>query len=174
MKNATEESLRPPPKVGWFGRWRVGRLLDMPEKEAAPRLVKYRAFALPVLLEAVDKGDPRAAKAAYLIGKLAESNVDCGEAVMPLFGLLQCGSDLERGNAAVALARIRTKEAISMLVAALNDKNNITRRYAAVGLGVAGDPLVEKALKKAAEGDSDPRVRELARNALKQIAELQQ
>jgi HEAT repeat protein len=178
--NVTTGHSQKPTEVGWFRRWRVNRLLDMPEKDAAPKLARFGSSAFPVLMEALEKAGPkedlRRAKAAYLIGKLAENGVDCTEAVMPLYGLLQAGGDIEKGNGAVALARIWTEESISKLVAALNDKNNISRRFAAVGLGMAGveNPLAMRALNKAAESDCDPEVRKLAQKALRQIAELQQ
>ena len=161
------------PKLGWFGRRKVNKLLDEPEKLAAPRLARFGASALPVLLEAIERGDSRSAKAAYLVGKLAEAGVDCRDALYPLFGLLQNGNDIEKGMSAVALARMWTPESVSMLIAGMKDKNNITRLYSALGLGMAPErnPLVENALRKAAGSDWDPKVRDQAQKSLRQIAE---
>lgn len=170
-----EHAERPGGKISWLKKWRINRLLDEPEKAAAQKLARLGASALPVLLEATGKGDARSARAAYLIGRLAEAGTDCREALPSLFGLLQNGSELEKGNAAVALARMWVPESISMLIAGIKDGNNITRRYAAVGLGMAParNRLVEDALRRAAESDCDPKVREIAQNALRQIEGLQ-
>ncbi|NYZ61142.1 HEAT repeat domain-containing protein [Candidatus Micrarchaeota archaeon] len=159
----------------WWRRRKVDGCLDLDEKKAAKKLAKMKFPPLQYLIESVVRMDEKSGKAAYLIGKRAENGADCREAVMPLYGLLQEGDDLQKGNSAVALARIWTEESISKLVAALNDKNHISRRFAAVGLGMAGveNPLAMRALKKAAESDCDPEVRKLAQNALRQIAELQ-
>lgn len=168
---------KPPGSIKkWWYRRKINGCLDLPDKAAAERLAKLEFPPLSFLIEAVEQMGTRSARAAYLVGKHAETRADCGEAVMPLYTLLQEGDELQKGNAAVALARIWTKESISKLVAALNDGNNITRRYAAIGLGMAGveNPLVVRALNKAAESDCDPKVRELAQKALGEIAKLQQ
>ncbi len=161
------------PRLGWFGRRKVNKLLDEPEQEASPKLAKFGASALPILLEAIERGDPRSAKAAYLIGKLAEAGVDCSDALHPLFGLLQNGNEMEKGMAAVALARMWIQESVSMLIAGLGDKNNKTRLYSAMGLGMApeANPLIGKALRRVAESDWDPKVREQAQRSLAQNAQ---
>lgn len=177
MKNAAEKHLNPPPKVGrlkeGWRKWKVSRLMDM-GKAAAPELAKLGFPPLPYLLESVRNMDAKSAKAAYLIGKVAESGTDCEEARHPLYDMLMTGDEMQKANSAVALARIGTQEARSMLLAALGDRNNIIRRYATIGLGITGNPSVEGALKKVAEGDPDSEVRRLAENALKQIAEFRQ
>ena len=177
MTNAAEKHLHPLPKIGRlkekWRRWKVSRLMDM-GKEAAQELAKLKFPPLPYLLESVRNMDAKSAKAAYLIGKVAESGTDCAEALHPLFDMLMNGDEMQKANSAVALARMGTREARSMLLAALGDRNNIIRRYAAIGLGITGNPSVEGALKKAAEGDPDREVRRLAENALNQIAEFRQ
>lgn len=164
---------KPEQKIGWFRRWRVNRLLDMPEKEAAGRLAKLRFPPLPYLISVLEAGGAKSSKAAYLIGKLAESGVDCGEALQPLYGLLQDGTDMEKGMAAVALARMWSAESVSMLMAGMSDKNNTTRLYSALGLGMAQErnQPVCNVLRKAAQSDWDPRVRDQAQRSLGQIAE---
>jgi len=177
MTNAAEKPIHPLPKASWLGeKWRrlkINGLLDM-GKEAASELAKLRFPPLPYLLESVRNMDAKSAKAAYLIGKVAESGTDCAEALHPLFDMLMTGDEMQKANSAVALARMGTQEARSMLLAALGDRNNIIRRYAAIGLGITGNQSVEGALKKAAESDPDREVRRLAENAIKQIEEFQQ
>ncbi|MCX6768523.1 MAG: HEAT repeat domain-containing protein [Candidatus Micrarchaeota archaeon] len=158
----------------WRQRSKVDDCLDTPEKEAVKKLAKLKFLPLSYLVASVKKMDAKSAKAAYLIGKVAETGTDCNDALHPLYDLLMGGDDLGKANAAVALARIGTQEARSMLIAALNDRNHIIRRYAAVGLGITGDASAESALKKATESDPDREVRRLAENSIRQIAELQQ
>ncbi|MEW5996311.1 MAG: HEAT repeat domain-containing protein [Candidatus Micrarchaeota archaeon] len=169
------------PPEGWLKRrlkgWRANRrrrkidgLLDLPEKVAAPELARLKFPPLPYLLESVRGMDAKSAKAAYLIGKVAEGGGDCREALHPLYDMLMNGDEMQKANSAAALAGIGATEACSMLLAALGDRNHLIRKYAAMGLGAMGDASAEGALKRVAEGDCDPEVRRFADSALKQIA----
>jgi HEAT repeat protein len=93
------------------------------------------------------------------------------DARVPAPLLVLFGSDGEvsvRCAAAEALGRLRNKDAIDPLIAALSDANAQVRQSAAYSLGLIGDSRAAASLEKA-KGDADELVRFFAGEALVEI-----
>ncbi|RPJ42893.1 MAG: HEAT repeat domain-containing protein [Candidatus Latescibacterota bacterium] len=101
---------------------------------------------------------------AFTLGFFDEPRVP--EALLTAF---RADPDLDvRCAAAEALGRLRVREAIAPLIAALSDPEAELRQSAAYSLGLIGDPEARSALEQA-KGDTDELVRFFAGEALVEI-----
>lgn len=123
--------------------------------------------AVPVLREALQEGSWHMVQEAAI----ALTQIDTPEALQTLISALSDTDNTVRHHASDALAEMNPppKEAAEALIAALNDTDPWVRRHAARALGKIGNPaavpmLIENLTHR------NPRVREAAIDALKEIA----
>jgi len=107
--------------------------------------------------------DPKCGRAAAnALAKIGQPSV------APLISALKDNSPIARGNAEIALGKIRDASAVKPLIAALSDDNPIVRRNAAIALGEIRDKSAVEPLTSALK-DSSPVVRRNAALALKDM-----
>ena len=117
------------------------------------------------LLKALD--DPDWELRFYAIRQLGEMKGQAREAVPRISAILEDANYQLRDEALRALANIQGAEALSMLIASLNDPSEVVRGSACMALGELG-PVAEKAVPQLAARleDTDVRVQGFATTAL--------
>jgi len=121
--------------------------------------------AVPHLLDALSDENGRVrSRAAEALGKIGDPR-----AVEPLIQLLDA-KDPDwgvRARCVESLGKLRDARATQSLIAATEDMASQVRYQAAVALGAVSDPAATNALKKLAEYDPDPTVRNAAHKMLR-------
>jgi HEAT repeat protein len=116
---------------------------------------------------------PRRVQAAYELSKILVSDPQALEqeagAKAQVRRMFQEADDPEmKRYLALVLGRTGDREALPLLVEALNDEDERTRIYALWALGILGDPRAKEPLA-AALGDQDPGIRKIAAFALGEL-----
>jgi len=153
-----------------WNRFMVGSCLDLPDAAAVPRIRRIGQESVPCLVEKITNGGPDSAKAAHLLGRLAEwRHIDCISAIAPLEALLTTGDVIEAQNAAMSLLAINTGESV---MAALRGyvQGSLTSRKCVVGAFKANDSgLVRTCLEAIAVDCEDANVKVAAKRILSEF-----
>lgn len=174
MENAhkgTTNGSKPPGRLrrAW-NRLMVNSCLDLPDAEAVPRVRELGQGSVPCLVDKIAKGGPDSAKAAHLIGRLAEwRHNDCISAIGPLEELLKKGDILEAQNAAMALLAIRTEESVMGALRGYVQGSQTSRKCVVSAFKANGNEWVRIYLEAIAEDCGDANVKVAAQRILSEL-----
>ncbi|HTY52702.1 MAG TPA: HEAT repeat domain-containing protein [Methanomicrobiales archaeon] len=107
--------------------------------------------------------------------KIADILAGMGEPALDgIVAALREGDEEVRVLSALVIGEMRSPKGVVPLESALGDPSANVRAQAAISLGELGDGHALDALKKVADGDSSPAVRQVAANALVRILEVKE
>ena len=156
-------------KRAW-NRFRVESCLDLPDTTAVPRIRRIGQGSVPCLVEKIAKGGPDSAKAAHLLGRLAEwRHIECISAIAPLEGLLKKGDLLEAQNAAMALLAINTEESIMAALRGYVQGSQTSRKCVVSAFKSNGNEWVRAYLEAIAIDCGDANVKVAAKRILSEF-----
>ncbi len=159
------------PKRAW-NRFRVGSCLDLPDATAVPRIRRMGQESVPRLVEKIAKGGLESAKAAHLLGRLAEwRHIDCITAIEPLERLVKSCDFVEAQSAAMALIAINTEDSILAALGGYVDGSLTSRKCVVSAFTANGNEWARTYLEAAAVDCKDANVRVAARRILSKLRE---
>jgi hypothetical protein len=171
-KGAGNDS-KPPGRLrrAW-NRYRVESCLELPDTEAVPRIRGLGQGSVQCLVDKIAKGGPDGAKAAHLLGRLAEwRHIECVSAIAPLEELLKKGDFIEAQSAAMALLAINTEESIMAALRGYVGGSQTSRKCVVSAFKANGNEWVRTYLEAVAVDCEDANLKVAAHRVLSEFWE---